>query len=249
MTCHWPLFLAVENYFNYFTDVEECYRRCRETPSLLSPLDWALIESWKEAGIPVAAVLVGIERAFKKFHKRPRRFRKVNTLAYCTQEVMRAAEEAQAGGGNGGGASKERGREAAPPFSVEDILAFLNRNAGALEQASHLAREKAQPLLEEDLAGAARSLREIMTRETGELRADPEDLERRLTALEEKLTASLTYASSVELLAEFRREVDRGLVPYRRKMSGAQIESMERQFLKKRLFEYYRIPRLSLFYL
>jgi hypothetical protein len=32
-------------------------------------------------------------------------------------------------------------------------------------------------------------------------------------------------------------------------MTAAQIDSLERQFLKKRLFEYYRVPRLSLFHL
>ncbi len=236
----------MENYFNYFTDVEECYRRCRETPTLLSPLDWALLESWKEAGIPLEAVLIGVERSFKKFQKRPRRFRKVNSLAYCAQEVLRAAAEVQA---PGGAAQQENGREAAPPFPIEDILAYFNRNAQAIEQAARLAREKALPVLEEDLAGIARALREIMTREGSELTEDLEELERHLTTLEEKLTALLTHASSVELLTGFRREVERGLMPYRRKMTGAQIESMERQFLKKRLFGHFQIPRLSLFYL
>ena len=67
--------------------------------------------------------------------------------------------------------------------------------------------------------------------------------------LEEKLAAALLRASSVELLSEMRREVERGLAPSRRKMTATQIESLERQFLKKRLFEHYKIPRLSLFYL
>lgn len=69
-----------------------------------------------------------------------------------------------------------------------------------------------------------------------------------MTALEEKLTASLTRASSVELLTDIRREVEKGLMPYRRKMTSPQVESLERQFMKKRLFEHHRIPRLSLFY-
>ena len=42
------------NYFNYFTEVEEHFQRARGTSLfLLSPLDWALIESWKNAGVPL----------------------------------------------------------------------------------------------------------------------------------------------------------------------------------------------------
>ena len=82
----------MENYFNYFTEIEEQFRKCRAEPVLLSPIDWALIESWKEQGFPLGAVLLGIERAFEKFKSGKRGYRKVNTLAYCSQEVFRAVE-------------------------------------------------------------------------------------------------------------------------------------------------------------
>jgi len=237
----------VENYFNYFTEVEECFRRCRGTPTLLSPLDWALIESWKEAGRPLDAVLRGIERAFEKFKKRPQRFRMVNSLAYCSQEVDRAAEEIRTAEAEGGSPSKAS-EPVVPPFPPEEILAYMNRNAQALELASRHWQEQGKPDLARDLSNAAAEHREVIARQAGDAATDLNELEILLTALEEKLTALLTRASSVELLAGFRREVERGLTAYRRKMSGAQIESLERQFLKKRLFEYYRIPRLSLFY-
>jgi hypothetical protein len=240
--------VAVENYFNYFTEIEECFRRCRGTPTLLSPLDWALIESWKEAGRPLDAVLLGIERAFEKFKKRPRRFRMVNSLAYCSQEVDRAAQEISTAETEGGSPSKAA-EPVPPPFPPEEILAYMNRNAEALELAAHHWQEHDKPDLANDLLAAAAEHREITARNAGDATTDLNELEIHLTALEEKLTALLTRASSVELLAEFRREVERGLAAYRRKMSGAQIESLERQFLKKRLFEYYRVPRLSLFYL
>lgn len=237
----------MQNYFNYFTEIEECFRRCRGTPTLLSTLDWALIESWKESGFPLPAVLVGIERSFEKFARRPQRFRKVNSLTYCTQEVLRAAEEArtaeiQSGGRPGGGLP-------APAFAPEEILAFLNHNAGALEAARQAAKEAGSLALVEDLDSSARLLRDWAGPRLAGADADLQELEIRLSALEDKLTASLTRAASLELLAQCRREIERGLVAYRRKLSAAQIESLERQFLKKRLFEHYRIPRLSLFYL
>lgn len=234
----------MENYFNYFTEIEECYRRCRETPTLLSTLDWALVESWKEAGLPLEAVLAGIERAFEKFRARPRRFQKVNSLAYCTQEVMRAAEQMQAGR-----SPREDGaRKVAAPFAGDEVQRYFTRNAEALENAARRASDEGQSVLAEDLSQVAGTLREMTSPAIGAA-VDLEPLERRLTAIEEKLAASLTRASSVELLTRFREEVERGLAPYRQKMSGAQVESLERQFLKKRLFEHYRLPRLSLFYL
>jgi hypothetical protein len=234
----------LDNYFNYFTEIEERYQQCRGTKTLLSPLDWALIESWKDSGIPLQAVLAGIARAFEKFKSRQRKYRMVNALAYCTQEVLRAAEEARGGEAQGG-----TRKDSPPPFALEDILRFLKHNAETAEIASRKAREQGRLVLADDLASAAASLRETASQEPAKLLANLEELEIRLTALEEKLTASLTRASSVELLAEIQGQVERGLGPYRRKMSGPQIESLQRQFLKRRLLEHYQLPRLSLFYL
>lgn len=236
----------MENYFNYFTEIEECFRRCRGTPTLLSTLDWALIESWKEAGLPLEAVLGGIERAFARHAAKPRHYHKVNSLAYCAQEVLRAAEEARAAEVEGGGAAQHR--EAPPPFAPGEVEEFLRRNAQAMEAAGSRARESSQAVLAEDLAAAARELRSL-GKTPGEAETDLENLERRLAALEEKLHAALTRASSLDLVAGLREEVERGMAAYRRKMSSAQIEQLERQFLKKRLFEHYGVPRLSLFYL
>ena len=243
----------MENYFNYFTEIEECYRRCRgditklSIMALLSPIDWALIESWKEAGYPLEAVLLGIERTFAKWKARPRPHRLINSLAYCTQEVVGAVEEARTGEAEGG---RRKGSEgAAPPFAGEEVLRYLDRNIEAIRKASAAARENGDAVLEQDLTTVFTDLTDVRSKPLDQLLADLEELERRFTVLEEKLAAALLRASSVELLSEMRREVERGLAPSRRKMTATQIESLERQFLKKRLFEHYKIPRLSLFYL
>jgi len=243
----------VENYFNYFTEIEECFRRCRGLHTaanpgmLLSPIDWALIESWKAAGVPLQAVLTGIERTFERWQKRGQRFRKANGLGYCSQEVLRAAEEVRHGETQSGSARDARAELS--PFSKEEVTGFLTANSEALAVASTRVEQSGDAILREDLSGAAASLRDIAARASGGPAQSLEDLEGHLTALEEKLAASLTRASSVELLARLRAEVEQGIAPYRGKMMAAQIESLERQFLKKRLFEHYEIPRLSLFYL
>jgi hypothetical protein len=91
----------MQNYFNYFTEIEEHFSRRRGSLLLLSTLDWALIESWREAGVPLAAALRGIDAAFDKYEARRskspgRQSRKINGLAWCAQAVMAAAEEMRA---------------------------------------------------------------------------------------------------------------------------------------------------------
>jgi hypothetical protein len=78
----------LQNYFNYFTEIEEHFQRRRGTTLLLSTLDWALIETWKEANIPLQAVLRGIDAAFDAYDRKPSKTRKVNSLAFCSQEVL-----------------------------------------------------------------------------------------------------------------------------------------------------------------
>src|SRR5262245_15278143 len=85
----------MHNYFNYFTEIEEHYQQRRGAGLLLSTLDWALIETWKDAGIPLEAVLRGIDETFDKYDRKPTRakMRKINSLAYCSQEVLAAADD------------------------------------------------------------------------------------------------------------------------------------------------------------
>jgi hypothetical protein len=238
----------VENYFNYFTEIEEKFRTCRSEPVLLSPLDWAIVEAWKEQGFPLEAVLAGIERSFEKFKSGKRSYRKVNTLAYCSQEVFRAVEESRAVAAQGG-TSRPAKAEAPVPFSAEEIGRFLARCASAVQGAGQQAREDGRQVLADELAEAAAALQSLGERAPGQATTNLEEMERNLTALEEKLNASLLRGTTVEVLAQIRAEVDRGLMPYRRKMPAAEVDLLERRFLKNRLLEHYKIPRLSLFYL
>jgi len=237
--------LALENYFNYFTEIEECFRKCRGTPTLLSTLDWALIECWKEAGIPLEAVLIGIDRTFQKFAKRPQRFRKVNSLAYCTQQVLRTAEAMSAEIAEG--RPRPRSKAAEPPFSSDEVRNYVIHCAEAVGGSSQRSAQEGAGVVATDLADVAAALRAIASR--NDIAGNLEELEGQLSSLEDKLTASLTRLASLELLTDIQREVDKGLVTCRQKMTGPQIESLHRQLVKKRLFERYHIPRLSLFYL
>jgi hypothetical protein len=234
--------LLVENYFNYFTEIEEHFQRRRGTILLLGTLDWALIETWKDAGVPLEAALRGIDEAFDKYEQRPTKTRKVNSLAYCAQEVLAAAEEMKsaAAGTTGAGEPKPQ-RESG--FEGDRIATFLRKNAEAMERAR--VPEQAQPLAKR----MSTDLLEIADTLVGQKTPRLEDVERRLTMMEEKLVAAMTANASDNDLVSIRAEADRELAPYRRKMPAAQIAHLQRQFLQKRLLEKAGIPRLSLFYL
>jgi hypothetical protein len=235
----------VENYFNYFTEIEEYFQRRRGLIQL-SPLDWTLIEIWKDAGIPLEAVLRGIDAAFDKFEKRPSKSQKVNSLAYCAQAVMVAAEEMKEAAV--GAAIPNSQSQRSTGFQASEILTFLRRNAEQLD-AAKLPEAKgidATPLARE----TASTLREIAA-DLDATKTLPrlEDLERRLTVAEEKLFAVLLAATPDEQIVTVRAEADRELAPYRRKMPSAQIEQLQKQYVHKQLLEKYGLPRLSLFYM
>ena len=225
----------MENYFNYFTEIEERFQRRRGSLLLLSTLDWALIETWKDAGIPLEAVLRGIDETFDRWDKRPSKARKVNSLAYCAQAVLTATEvmqQAAVGAARGAGA---------PGIDRDEVAAYLRRNAAALasvklpDLAAGVARDAATSL--EQLAAAPETMAQL------------EDLERRLTVMEEKLFAALTAGASDDELLAVRAEADRELAPFRRNLPASQIDQLHKQFVHKRLLERHELPRLSLFYM
>ena len=216
------------NYFNYFTEVEEHFQRARGTSLfLLSPLDWALLESWKNAGVPLEAVLRGIDEAFEKWRSRKVKTQMVNSLAFCAQAVLteaRVMTEAAPG--------RER-QETAPPFSVDELRGYLERNAAGL------------PAGYEEIAGSLGRL----AAEVEQHFTDLESLEQRLTVLEEKMAATARMRQTEEQLLESRQALDRQLRPYRGKMTADQLSMLEKQYLERNLLEKSGLPRLSLFYM
>jgi hypothetical protein len=237
------------NYFNYFTEIEEYFWQKRGAHLLVSPLDWAIVETWQKAGIPLPAVLKGIDRAFESWGRSRRAAggRQLKSLAYCVDAVLDAAEEAKEAAA-GSGPEVTRTRPAAEPFSREELRKYLERNAARVGAAAEKQAAK-HPGLAERLRETGKRIRETVTLLDSPGPLDLEDLERRLTVVEEKLTAALSADAEEETLLSIRREMDRSLAPYRRKMTAEQLAQLERQYTQKRLFEVFGVPRLSLFYL
>jgi hypothetical protein len=221
----WP-----SNYFNYFTEVEERFQKARGTGLfLMSPLDWALVETWKNAGVPLEAALRGIDAAFEKWRSKKKRGQNVNSVAYCSQAIL---VEAQAMAG----VAPARGHKESPaPFSLEHLERYLRENAGQIRQ---------QPGFDQIASSVDR-----LASDAAALYHDLEDLEQRLTALEDKMIAVARSRQSEEDLLRARRELDHQLRPYRGKMTAPQLAMLEKQYLERQLLESAALPRLSLFYL
>jgi len=235
----------VENYFNYFTQIEEHFQRRRGGPLLVSTVDWGLIEIWKDAGIPLEAVLRGIDEAFDKYERRPSKTQKINGLAWCAQAVLAAAEDMKEAAV---GSSPEKKNETARGFEVAEIVAFLRRNAKQLLTAKlPEARGVSGRAVAEETADSLHETAANLESQKSPPRL--EDIERRLTVLEEKLFAILLATTPDEQIVQMRGEADRELSPYRRKMPASQIEQLQKQYVHKRLLELYGVPRLSLFYM
>lgn len=230
----------MQNYFNYFTEIEERFQQRRGSLLLLSTLDWALIEMWREAGVPLEAVLRGIDAAFDKYESRTHRGhkRRINGLAWCAQAVMEAAEELQEAAA---GASPTASYAAANAgFEYERVAAHLESAADALKTAA---------VAPETCAATAERLRELASKVRAEARVDLEALEDILTGLEENLYAALKTAAPVDLLIALAEHSARELAPYRGRMGSAQFTQVKDKFEQKQLLAHYNLPRLSLFYM
>jgi hypothetical protein len=236
----------VENYFNYFTEVEEHFCRRRGTYLQVSTLDWQLIEVWKDSGIPLESVLRGIDDAFDRYDKRPSKTRKINGLAWCAQAVLAAAEDMKEAAV---GAYTENIRQRSEQgFDQNTLTTFLLKNAGALEVAQLPDRSGISArVVAEETAGTLRNLTAQLI--TNGLAPRLQDLEHHLTVLEERLFAVLLAVTPDEDAIAVRAAADREVAPYRSKMPPSQVEELRKRYVQKRLLEKYGLPRLSLFYM
>jgi hypothetical protein len=250
------------NYFNYFTEIETRFQRRRGSILMLSPLDWEVIEMWRQAGVPLEAVLRGIDDAFDNRDKQRarlgnRRQRDINGLAWCYKAVIKSIEqfrEAAVGTGTAVHSDSAPARESG--FEASRIARYLARNAALLDTAATRLAAPADGAATEAAARLRALAAQIRCPTSGssDVGSQPpplnlEDLDRILSVLEEKLVAALLTATPEAQLVALREQAARSLAPYRGRMQAVQIKQVQQQFLEKRLLEAHALPRLSLFYM
>ena len=210
------------NYFNYFTEIENFYQTKRETFTLVSSLDWVLIENWKEQGIPLEVVLKGIDRAFSNAKRR------INSLAYCARAIDEVLQEEK---------ETRIERPELPEISQEETRKYLQKIAGKAAELAIVFPEFAPRI--SLIADAVRAV------DTSNFR----EAEQSLSALEEQLIAILKVASDQSTMLDIQRGVEGDLAPCRATMTTEQLSMLEQQLWRRKLMERYNLERLSLFYL
>ena len=242
------------NYFNYFTEIEDAFVRRRARHLLLSPMDWALIESWKELNVPLHVALRGIEKAFDSWESKPRK-RSVKSLLYCQEEVeAQFAEwrEARVGAADEPNAADDgvRGTNSeALPFSRVAILEHLQRGRTSLLAVSSARKETSADDFTDTLERATALLAEVEADFAASAAPDAQKLEQSLSGLERMISDAIRSVAGSGQIATIEAEVKEQLQPYRKHMEPAVYQQTFENLLLKRLREQFGIPRLSLFYL
>jgi hypothetical protein len=246
------------NYFNYFTEIEDAFVRRRGKHVLLSPLDWALIDGWKERGVPLHIALNGIERAFDSYEAKPRK-RSVKSLLYCQEEVEAqygewlesqvGAQGEAASNGDHATAQSADDDDAQLPFPRADILRHLMQARARLLQVCEERKKTRPDQLCETLTRAAAQLEDLEKDFARARRPQAEQLEDSLTNLEKLLNEALRSSVTASELSAARAATTEQLEPYSRRMERATYEQTFDNLLLKRLRDEHQLPRLSLFYL
>lgn len=232
------------NYFNYFTEIEDAFVRRRGKHLFLSPMDWALMETWNQQGIPLHIVLRGVEKSFDSFEARPRK-RSVKSLLYCQEEVeAQYAEWVEAHVGSSPDHDEPESEKT--PFSFAAVSAHLQNSHVTLVQL--FATRNKNDDLSEALQRAIALLIEIENDFTSGATLDTRKLEDSLTGLERMLNDAMLSVVDKDALDQLQKEVRDQLKPYRSQMEAAAYKQTFDNLLLKRLREQFAVPRLSLFY-
>jgi len=237
----------MENYFNYFTEIEERWQQCRGTVTLLSPLDWALIESFQDSGIPLEVVLRGMEAAFAKQAKRQSKVQKVNSLSYCAQAILSEFERFREGAVGKHEPANSASTQA--QGERENLVQMMERTAGQLVQVSERIGREGLSLADGFFESIAETLQSLTEEVIASTHLDFEQLELRLSMLEDKILATLFAALSNEVLLGLRTEVNQELNRHRRGLKAEHLAMLEKKMMSKKLLERFGVPRLSLFYM
>ena len=236
------------NYFSYFTEIEDTFIRRRGKHLLLSPIDWALIESWKERGVPLHVAVRAIEHAFDSYESKKRK-RTVKSLLYCQEEVeAQYAEWLESRVGSNQTPSDSEADETSPTvFSRDVLLAHLEQSLENLERLRNERNDNDE--LSEALARATSLLSEIREDFSTAAQHDARKLEESLSGIDRLLDDAIRQSLTPDELAAATADVEAQIKPYKRHMDKAAFAQTRANLLRKRLRERFDVPRLSLFFL
>ncbi len=242
------------NYYNYFTEIEEHFVKRRGKHLLISPMDWALIASWRDTGIPLQVALRGIDIAMEGFQAKKRRgSSKVNSLCYCHDSVMEeyaAYLESHVGESSAHTQTSSAGQEAGADDKnvpeTESVLSFLAERIGEIKALS--AKQYPESTLEGIHRVLARIEEIVHNLETGN-QVDTETLERDLRITDDLLIEALQRGLSPELNVEWEKEAKKELKVYKKRLPKETYEKIRDNFVRDKIRREFSVGELSIFQL
>ena len=206
----------------YVEAIEGHLRARRGVDHILSPRDFALARAWHQAGVPLATVLVGMDRAFEAATN-------VTSLAFCRRWV----EELAAAG------PRPPLRPAPPPESVplkevEGLLTTLLEKLGSVKAPVGSAFEP--PL---------RKIREVQELISVASRPNWSYLREKLREIDDDVSAAVVHALSPSDLEEFRDEAARAIERHRGRVDEDALSDAMARYTLQRARERVGLPRVS----
>lgn len=236
-----------QNYFNYFTEVEDRFIQLRGKHIVLSPLDWSLIETWRTMGVPLHVAIRGIERSMELQRQKAVRHRLVNTLFYCNQAVL---EEFEGYLLTMGGQEAEVSDTPAPVEAPEalaehhrQVLAVLERLG---EEVRKLARDAPGYGVAEAVGRVDQRLEALRAEVSACPRVDTERLDRDLQGLDALLLPALEEALPAAVRAEIDRQCRQELKQYRQNLAPEMYGKIMTNFRRKKIREHFRLSDFTL---
>ena len=242
------------NYYNYFTEIEEHFVKRRGKHLLISPMDWALIANWREAGVPLRVALRGIDIAMDKFYaKKHRGSSKVNSLCYCHDSVMEehaAHLESHVGESSTqtqtSSESHEAGADQPKEPEAEAVLSFLSARISEIKA---LAAKQYPGNTPEAIHRVLVRLEEVSRSLEAGSPIDSETLERDLRIIDELLIEALQSAVSPEQSMAWEKEAKKELKVYKKRLPKETFEKIRHNFVRDKIRREFNVGELSIFQL
>jgi len=208
---------------DYVSAIETHLRARRGVEHILSPRDFALARSWHNAGIPLATVLVGMDRAFELSPN-------VSSLAYCRRRV-----EELAAAGPPPLNRPSPPAESVPLSEVESLLTSL------LEQL-----QKVRPAAGGSFDPPLSKIREVQDLLAVASRPNWEYVRAKLREIDDDVSAAVMGAFTADQIEDFRAEAARAIERHRGRVADEALEDAKVRFALQRAREKLGLPRVSL---
>ena len=244
------------NYYNYFTEIEEHFVRRRGKHLFVSPMDWSLMATWRDSGVPLHVALRGIDRAMDGFFaKQPHRDSRISSLFYCHSAVMEEyarhleshqGEEPAAAGENATAEAPDAAQDAGQP-DKRAIMDFLN--ARILEIKGLSGKLSGSEGALEGIPRLLHRLEEIMIDLETDCQVDCEALDRDLGILDETLVRELRTALPGKQIAAWELEARNELKIYRKKLPKGTYDKIVGNFMRTKIHRQFDVGELSLFHM